>query len=63
MINDDKEILIGLYEFEDILHYDIIGLEILNDSITDKKSSYEKIDIISSNNNHEPMINNNYFGG
>ena len=63
MINDNKEILIGLYEFEDILHYDIIGLEILNDSITDKKSSYEKIDIISSNNNHEPMINNNYFGG
>ena len=62
VINDDKEILIGLYEFEDILHYDIIGLEILNDSITDKKSSYEKIDIISSNNNYEPMINNNYFG-
>ena len=61
-INDDKEILIGLYEFEEILHYDIIGLEILNDSITDKKSSYEKIDIISSNNYHKPVINNNYFG-
>ena len=61
-INDDKEILIGLYEFEEILHYDIIGLEILNDSITDKKSSYEKIDIISSNNYHKPVLNNNYFG-
>ena len=61
-INDDKEILIGLYEFEEILHYDIIGLEILNDSITDKKSSYEKIDIISSNNYHKPILNNNYFG-
>ena len=62
MINDDKEILIGLYEFKDILHYDIIGLDIINDSITEKKSSYEKIDIISSNNYHEPVINNNYFG-
>jgi len=62
MINDDKEILIGLYEFKDILHYDIIGLDIINDSITEKKSSYEKIDIISSNNYHEPLINNNYFG-
>jgi len=61
-INEDKEILIGLYEFEEILHYDIIGLEIVNDSITDKKSSYEKIDIISSNNYHKPVINNNYFG-
>ena len=62
MINDDKEILIGLYEFKDILHYDIIGLDIINDSIKEKKSSYEKIDIISSNNYHEPVINNNYFG-
>ena len=62
MINDDKEILIGLYEFEDILHYDIIGLDIINDSIKEKKSSYEKIDIISSNNYHEPVINNNNFG-
>ena len=62
MINDDKEIVIGLYEFKDILHYDIIGLDIINDSITEKKSSYEKIDIISSNNYHEPVINNNYFG-
>ena len=50
MINDDKEIVIGLYEFKDILHYDIIGLDIINDSITDKKLNYEKIDIISSNN-------------
>ena len=62
MINDDKEIVIGLYEFKDILHYDIIGLDIINDSITEKKSSYEKIDIISSNNYHKPVINNNYFG-
>ena len=62
LINDDKEILIGLYEVDGLLQYDIIGLEIINDSITDKKLKYDEIDIISSNNKLIPVINNNYFG-
>ena len=62
MINDDKEIVIGLYELEGLLQYDIIGLEITNDSITDKKLKYDEIDIISSNNKRIPVLNNNYFG-
>ena len=62
LINDDKEILIGLYEVDGLLQYDIIGLEIMNDSITDKKLKYDEIDIISSNNKLIPVINNNYFG-
>ena len=62
LINDDKEIVIGLYEFDGLLHYDIIGLEIMNDSITDKKLKYDEIDIISSNDKLIPVINNNYFG-
>ena len=62
MINDDKEIVIGLYENDGLLEYDIIGLEITNDSITDKKLKYDEIDIISSNNKLIPVINDNYFG-
>ena len=62
LINDDKEILIGLYEVDGLLQYDIIGLEIMNDSITDKKLKYDEIDIISTNNKLIPVINNNYFG-
>ncbi len=62
LINDDKEIVIGLYEFDGKLQYDIIGSEIINDRITDKKLKYEKIDVISSNDYREPVINNNYFG-
>ena len=62
LINDDKEIVIGLYECDGKLQYDIIGSEIINDRITDKKLKYEKIDVISSNDYREPVINNNYFG-
>ncbi len=62
VINDDKEIVIGLYEFDGRLQYDIIGLEIINENITDKKLKYEEIDIISSNEYRKPVINNNYFG-
>ena len=58
-INNDKEIIIGLYGSDDILHFNIIGFDISNDSVTEKKLSYEKIDIISSNNSYKPKINYN----
>jgi len=61
-INNDKEIVIGLYGSDDILHFNIIGFNISNDSITEKKLSYEKIDIISSNNSYKPKINYNELG-
>ena len=61
-INNDKEIVIALYGSDDILHFNIIGFNISNDSITEKKLSYEKIDIISSNNSYKPKINYNELG-
>ncbi len=61
-INNDKEIIIGLYGSDDILHFNIIGFDISNDSVTEKKLSYEKIDIISSNNSYKPKINYNELG-
>ena len=61
-IDNDKEIIIGLYGPDDILHFNIIGFNISNDSITEKKLSYEKIDIISSNNSYKPKINYNELG-
>ena len=61
-INNDKEIIIGLYGSDDVLHFNIIGFNISNDSITEKKLSYEKIDIISSNNSYKPKINYNELG-
>ena len=61
-INNDKEIIIGLYGSDDILHFNIIGFDISNDSVTEKKLSYEKIDIISTNNSYKPKINYNELG-
>ena len=36
-IDNDKEVLVGLYDSNGMLNYNIIGLEISNDSITDYK--------------------------
>ncbi len=60
-IDNDKEVLVGLYDSNGMLNYNIIGLEISNDSITDNKFKYEKFDIISNNPLANPKININYF--
>ena len=60
-INDDKEILIALFQSSQNLHYKIIGVNILNDSLKSKKLSYENFDIISSDSSYEPQINKNHF--
>ena len=60
-INDDSELLIGLYKINNNTHYDIIGREIHNDSITNSKFSFENIDIISSNSNYKPKLNKDLF--
>ena len=60
-INDDTELLIGLYKNNNITHYDIIGKEIYNDSVKNSKFSFENIDIISSNLNYEPKVNKDLF--
>ena len=60
-INDDKEILIALFQSSQNLHYKIIGVNILNDSLKSKKLSYENFDMISSDSSYEPLINKNHF--
>lgn len=60
-IDNDKEVLVGLYDSNGMLNYNIIGLEISNESITDNKFKYEKFDIISNNPLANPKININYF--
>ena len=60
-IDNDKEVLVGLYDSNGMLNYNIIGLEISNDSITDNKFKYEKFDVISNNPLANPKININYF--
>ena len=47
-INDDKEILIALFQSSQNLHYKIIGVNILNDSLKSKKLSYENFEMILS---------------
>ena len=60
-INDDTELLIGLYDFNNTTHYNIIGREIHNDSVGNLEFSFENIDIITSNSNYKPKVNNNLF--
>ena len=60
-INDDKEILIALFQSSQNLHYKIIGVNILNDSLKSKNLSYENFDMISSDSSYEPLINKNHF--
>ena len=60
-IDNDKEVLVGLYDSNGMLNYNIIGLEISNDSITDYKFMYEKFDVISNNPLANPKTNINYF--
>ena len=60
-INDDKEILIALFQSSQNLHYKIIGVNILNDSLKSKKLSYENFDMISSDSSYKPLINKNHF--
>ena len=60
-IDNDKEVLVGLYDSNGMLKYNIIGLEISNESITDNKFKYEKFDVISNNPLANPKININYF--
>ena len=60
-INDDTELLIGLYDFNNTTHYNIIGKEIHNDSVGNLEFSFENIDIITSNSNYKPKVNNNLF--
>ena len=60
-INDDTEILIGLYDYNNTTHYNIIGREIHNDSLRNLEFSFENIDIITSNSNYKPKVNNDLF--
>ena len=60
-INDDTELLIGLYENNNTTHYNIIGREIHNDSVVNSKFSFENIDIITSNSNYKPKVNKDLF--
>ena len=60
-INDDTELLIGLYDYNNTTHYDIIGREIHNDSLRNLEFSFENIDIITSNSNYKPEANNDLF--
>ena len=60
-INDDTELLIGLYDYNNTTHYDIIGREIHNDSLRNLEFSFENIDIITSNSNYKPKVNNDLF--
>ena len=60
-INDDTELLIGLYENNNTTHYNIIGREIHNDSLRNLEFSFENIDIITSNSNYKPDANNDLF--
>ena len=60
-IDNDKEVLVGLYDSNGMLNYNIIGLDISNDSITDNKFKYENFDIISNNPLANPKTNTNYF--
>ena len=60
-INDDTELLIGLYNFNNTTHYNIIGREIHNDSVGNLEFSFENIDIITSNSNYKPKVNNDLF--
>ncbi len=60
-INDDTELLIGFYDQNDTTHYNIIGRQIHNDSIGNLEFSFENIDIITSNSNYKPKVNNNLF--
>ena len=60
-INDDTELLIGLYDYNNTTHYNIIGKEIHNDSVRNLEFSFENIDIITSNSNYKPKVNNDLF--
>ena len=60
-INDDTELLIGLYDYNNTTHYNIIGREIHNDSLGNLELSFENIDIITSNSNYKPKVNNDLF--
>ena len=60
-INDDSELLIGLYDFNNTTHFNIIGREIHNNSVGNLKFSFENIDIITSNSNYKPKVNNDLF--
>lgn len=60
-INDDSELLIGLYNNNNTTHYNIIGREIYNDSVRNSKFSFENIDIITSNSNYKPKVNKDLF--
>ena len=60
-INDDSELLIGLYDFNNTTHYNIIGREIHNNSVGNLEFSFENIDIITSNSNYKPEANNDLF--
>ena len=60
-INDDTELLIGLYNYNNTTHYNIIGREIHNDSVGNLEFSFENIDIITSNSNYKPKVNNDLF--
>ena len=60
-INDDSELLIGLYDFNNTTHFNIIGREIHNNSAGNLEFSFENIDIITSNSNYKPKVNNDLF--
>ena len=60
-INDDSELLIGLYDFNNTTHFNIIGREIHNNSVGNLKFSFENIDIITSNSNYKPKVNKDLF--
>ena len=60
-INDDSGLLIGFYKDNYTTQYNIIGREIHNDSIENSKFSFENIDIITSNPNYKPKVNNDLF--
>lgn len=60
-INDDSELLIGLYDFNNTTHFNIIGREIHNNSVGNFEFSFENIDIITSNSNYKPKVNNDLF--
>ncbi len=60
-ISDDSELLIAFYKHNNTTHYNIIGREIHNDSITNSKFSFENIDIITSNSNYKPKLKEDLF--
>ena len=47
---------IGLYDYNNTTHYNIIGREIHNDSLRNLEFSFENIDIITSNSNYNKII-------